>query len=312
MRLLLFTLMLFTVAVNAEPLDVATDTFELGNHAFPVKVVRVGQEITSGSIANSYTFLEGADLTGWYYGLNNTVTFKLIFQHPIEDFGGDDLYIGQGRMAEYDPPIDPRHALEFSLDGETWHYLSPDDFEMASTYWYLPRTTVNWYYQLHKSTIDFALYGVTAPVTEVYIRGVEFANLVVVGNMNQGEEFDDYKPIVDIYPQAASFIRNEKVHYIGWYRATIFAHDASGIKKTILFQRVKGESVWNRVDEDNNLSNTIGGTFGGSYSVAFDYSSYPKGTILQFKHITVDRAGLRTKIIKRVRVKANGSLKFIN
>jgi len=295
---------------QAEPVTVAGDLFELGMHAFPTKVELEGWEVTASSIADSYTYLEGPDLTGWRYAMNLDNQVKLIFQQPIEDLTGDDLYFGQGRMAEYDPPTGNRHALEFSFDGSTWHRLYHDDFTLASAYWYRNRAT-GWYYQLHKSTIDLGFYGITTPVTELYVRGVEYLNLVVVGNRNTGVEEDLYKPLVRLFGAAGSYIKGGKTRYTGWYTAKVFAHDAGGIKKTVLLQRVKGESGWNRVDMDDNLSNTIGGYFGGYYRLAFDYSGYPAGTVLHFANVAIDNNRQRTVIRRRAKVRRNGGLNFL-
>lgn len=310
--LLLLAGCLAATALGADPIVVAGDVFALGKHAFPVKVEMVGVEITADSISDSNTDLEGADLNGWHYGMSQSTQVKLIFQAPIVDQAGDDLYFGEGRMMETLPVSGNRHALEFSFDGITWHRRNHDDFTRASTYWYLPRTTVNGYYQLYKSTIDLADYGITEPVTEVFVRGVEYLNFVLAGNLNSGVEVDLYKPLVTLFGQAGSYAQNNQTHYTGWYMATIFAHDAAGVQKTVLWQRVKGDPTWTRVDVDKSVSGTIGGTFGGHYRLAFDYSGYSVGTRLDFKNVIIDKSGKSQVIVKKTRVLANGNLKFLN
>ena len=74
----------------------------------------------------------------------------------------------------------------------------------------------------------------------------------------------------------------------------------------------RGESFKGRHEHDEVLSSTIGGYYGGYYSLAYDYMEHAPGTLLQFKHVTVDYNKQRTVIRKKVRVKANGGLKILN
>ncbi|MDD2943304.1 MAG: hypothetical protein PHC51_10105 [bacterium] len=313
--LTVFTVVMSCLAattVCAQPIDINGEIFELGNHAFPVKAEQLNIPVTEVSIADSYTYLEGADLSGWLHNMTSQTPVKLTFQAPIEDQPGDDIYFGQGRMLEYSPPSGDRHALEYSFDGNTWYYLGHSDFTMSSSYWYNARDSWNWYFQIFRSSIDLENHNITTPITEIYVRGVDTLNLVVVGNMNQGTEIDTYKPLVTLYPESISYIQNNKTKYIGSYFAKIFAHDASSIKRVTLFQKVQGETTWTNVESTNNLINNIGGTFGGYYRVTFDYSSYPAGTVLFFRHVIKDFANQSTVIIKKARVKANKSLVFLN
>lgn len=300
-----------STTLAAEPIDVAGEVFELGNHAFPVKVETIGYQVTANSITDSDTYLEGADLTGWRYAMTRETQLKFYFQAPIEDQAGDDIYFGQGRMQETSPPSGDRHALEFSFDGETWHYLGHADFTKASDYWYRPRTTLNWYYQLYRSSINLSDYAITGPVTELYVRGVEYLNLVLVGNLNTGTEIDDFPPFSLVFPEAVSFTKNGKKHYNKWYKATIFAHDAADIKVNVLKRRINNSS-WRKVDSSSNLTNTIGGTYGGHYRLAYNYAAQAPGDILRFRNIVEDKNGKRTVVRTKARVKRNGGLRFFN